>query len=178
MPLSLAFRRQRPAARPVEAPPRPPSAPDLPAAIVRLSNHIHYHTRRGARLFVQGGQGGGSVSPPPLPQPILPAAPVPHALAPAPSSELRIWRLDRLVSRERVETRRQVEGGERLVSVRRLLRSRTATERNVILRVGDAFMDMKVLEIARDRVLFQRGEAKVTIFMQELLYNSHSLGGK
>lgn len=48
----------------------------------------------------------------------------------------------------------------------------------VILRPGDAFMDMKVLEITRNRVLFQRGEAKVTIFMQELLYNSHSLGGK
>ncbi|MHB8836172.1 MAG: hypothetical protein ACYC9Y_10740 [Candidatus Methylomirabilia bacterium] len=53
-----------------------------------------------------------------------------------------------------------------------------AVVNGVILRPGDAFMDMKVLEIARNRVLFQRGEAKVTIFMQELLYNSHSLGGK
>lgn len=48
----------------------------------------------------------------------------------------------------------------------------------VILRPGDTFMDMKVLEITRNRVLLQRGEGKVAVFMQELLYNSHSLGGK
>lgn len=48
----------------------------------------------------------------------------------------------------------------------------------VILRPGDAFLDMQVLEIGRNRVLFRRGEGKVTIFMQELLYNQHSLGGK
>ncbi|MDP1605012.1 MAG: hypothetical protein Q8M03_17315, partial [Legionella sp.] len=53
-----------------------------------------------------------------------------------------------------------------------------AVVNGVILRTGDAFLDMKVLEISRNRVLFQRGEGKVTIFMQELLYNQHSLGGK
>lgn len=48
----------------------------------------------------------------------------------------------------------------------------------VILRPGDAFMDMQVLEIGRNRIVFRRGEGRVTIFMQELLYNQHSLGGK
>lgn len=45
-----------------------------------------------------------------------------------------------------------------------------AVVNGTILRPGDAFLDMKVLEIAKHRVLFQRGEGKVTLFMQEKLY--------
>ena len=53
-----------------------------------------------------------------------------------------------------------------------------AVVNGIILRQGDAYLDMKVLEIAKNRVLFQRGDGKVTLFMQENLYNPLSLGGK
>lgn len=53
-----------------------------------------------------------------------------------------------------------------------------AVVNGTILRPGDTFLDMLVLEIAKNRVLFQRGEGKVTLFMQEKLYNPLSLGGK
>jgi hypothetical protein len=53
-----------------------------------------------------------------------------------------------------------------------------AVVNGIILRQGDSFLDMKVLEIAKNRVLFQRGAGKVTLFMQENLYNPLSLGGK
>lgn len=53
-----------------------------------------------------------------------------------------------------------------------------AVVNGVILRPGDAFLEMKVLEITRNRVLFQLGEGKVTLSMQESLYNPLSLGGK
>lgn len=56
--------------------------------------------------------------------------------------------------------------------------SAAAVVNGIILRRGDAFLDMQVLEITKNRVLFQRGEGKVTLFMQENLYNSLSLGGK
>jgi hypothetical protein len=56
--------------------------------------------------------------------------------------------------------------------------SAAAVVNGIILRQGDAFLDMKVLEIAKNRVLFQRGDGKVTLFMQENLYNPLSLGGK
>jgi hypothetical protein len=56
--------------------------------------------------------------------------------------------------------------------------SAAAVVNGIILRPGDAFLDMKVLEISKNRVLFQRGEGKVTLFMQEKLYNPLSLGGK
>jgi len=35
-----------------------------------------------------------------------------------------------------------------------------------------------VLEISKNRVLFKRGEGKVTLFMQKNLYNPLSLVGK
>lgn len=56
--------------------------------------------------------------------------------------------------------------------------SAAAVVNGTILRAGDAFLDMKVLEISKNRVLFQRGAGKVTLFMQENLYNPLSLGGK
>jgi len=56
--------------------------------------------------------------------------------------------------------------------------SAAAVVNGVILRRGDAYLDMKVLEISKNRVLFQRGAGKVTLFMQENLYNPLSLGGK
>lgn len=56
--------------------------------------------------------------------------------------------------------------------------SAAAVVNGTILRPGDAFLDMKVLEITKTSVLFQRGAGKVTLFMQERLYNPLSLGGK
>jgi hypothetical protein len=56
--------------------------------------------------------------------------------------------------------------------------SAAAVVNGTILRPGDAFLDMKVLEISKNRVVFMRGEGKVTLFMQEHLYNPASLGGK
>ena len=53
-----------------------------------------------------------------------------------------------------------------------------AVVNGTILRPGDAFLDMLVLEIVKNRVLFQRGEGKVTVFMQENLYNPLLPGGK
>ena len=53
-----------------------------------------------------------------------------------------------------------------------------AVVNGTILRAGDVFLEMKVLEIAGNRVVFQRGEGKVTLFMQEKLYNPLSVGGK
>ncbi len=56
--------------------------------------------------------------------------------------------------------------------------SAAAVVNGTILRTGDSFLDMKVLEISKNRVLFKRGSGKVTLFMQENLYNPLSLGGK
>lgn len=56
--------------------------------------------------------------------------------------------------------------------------SAAAVVNGTILRRGDAFLDMTVLEIAKNRVLFQRGEGKVTLFMQEKLYNPLPREGK
>lgn len=53
-----------------------------------------------------------------------------------------------------------------------------AVVNGTILRAGDVFLDMKVLEISKNRVIFKRGEGKVTLFMQENLYNPLALGGK
>jgi hypothetical protein len=53
-----------------------------------------------------------------------------------------------------------------------------AVVNGTILRPGDAYLDMTVLEISKNRVVFQRGAGKVTLFMQEKLYNSLPLGGK
>lgn len=56
--------------------------------------------------------------------------------------------------------------------------SAAAVVNGTILRAGDVFLDMKVLEISKNRVIFKRGEGKVTLFMQENLYNPLALGGK
>ena len=56
--------------------------------------------------------------------------------------------------------------------------SAAAVVNGSILRRGDLYLDMKVLEIAKNRVVFQRGDGKVTLMMQENLYNPLSLGGK
>lgn len=53
-----------------------------------------------------------------------------------------------------------------------------AVVNGTILRPGDTFLDMTVQEIAKNRVLFRRGEGKVTLFMQENLYNPLSTGGQ
>lgn len=54
----------------------------------------------------------------------------------------------------------------------------SAVVNGAILREGDQFMGMRVLNITRDQVHFQRGEGKLSLILHQTLYNALSSEGK
>jgi hypothetical protein len=124
-PLSLIFRRQRPRRPSEEKAARPPVSSELPAPIVRMSSHLHYHTHQGTRTVLPRAERAFAFAPLPVRNVELRLlSSAQSGPQPARITEQLTLRQDRILSHERLESRSRSEREESSVVLRHVTRWR------------------------------------------------------